>query len=106
LKIGPVGNGARIDNGDIRTFFERDDSIPSLFEGVDQSLGLELVYLTAKCSNGNSSHSASLLPYAQFEAEWSSSVYRGKFQIPNSKFQINRKRRIQMTKTIPRIISI
>jgi hypothetical protein len=73
LKIGPVGDGARIDNGDVRTFFERDDSIPSLFEGVDQSLGLELVHLASERSNGNSRHSIRYYLSRTMKPGWSSS---------------------------------
>jgi hypothetical protein len=45
-----------IDDGDIRTFFKRDESIPSLFQGIDQSLGFELVHFTSECGNRNGCH--------------------------------------------------
>jgi hypothetical protein len=57
LKVGPVGDGARIDDGDVRCFSEGNDGVLPLFEVIDQSLGLELVHLTTKRSYGNSRHS-------------------------------------------------
>jgi hypothetical protein len=56
LKIGAVCDGARIDNGDIRPFFEGDDSILSLFEGIDKNLRLELIHFTTECGDRNSGH--------------------------------------------------
>ena len=51
-----MGDGARIDDGDVRTFFEGDDSILPLFEGIDKSLRLELVHFTSECGHGNGRH--------------------------------------------------
>jgi hypothetical protein len=106
LKIGPVRDGARIDNSDVRTFSEGDDGVSSLFESIDKSLRLELVHLTSECGNRDGGHSTHYYLSRTIKADWGSRAYLGKFQIPNSKYQINPKHQIQMTETITPIIRI
>jgi hypothetical protein len=51
-----VSDCTSIDDGDIRTFFKEDESIPFPFQGVYKSLGLELVHFTSECGNGDRGH--------------------------------------------------
>jgi len=48
-----MGDGTGIDDRNVRPFFKRDEGIPSLFQGIDESFRFKLIYFAAKCSNRN-----------------------------------------------------
>ena len=56
LKIGPVSDGAGIDDGDIRRFSEGTQAIPALFQRSHQGFGFELIDFATQ--RGNSKRSS------------------------------------------------
>jgi hypothetical protein len=56
LKVRAVGDGAGIDDGDVRRFSERDKAVSLLFQGIHQDFGFELVDFAAQGSNTRSHH--------------------------------------------------
>jgi hypothetical protein len=56
LKIRTVGNGARINDGDIRRLPERDKAVSLFFQGIHQGFGFELVDFTAQRGKSNCCH--------------------------------------------------
>jgi hypothetical protein len=57
LKISPVRDRTRVDDGDVRPISEGDEGITSLFQGVCESLRLKLIHFAAEGGNGNGFHS-------------------------------------------------
>jgi hypothetical protein len=56
LKISAVGDGAGVDNSDIRRFSKRDKAVSLLLQGSHQGLGFKLVDFATQCSNSNCRH--------------------------------------------------
>jgi hypothetical protein len=67
-----MGNGASVDNRDIRPFFKRDEAIPSLFQGRHKGFRFKLVDFTTECGNSNGCHFPTGLLKNSIENQFSS----------------------------------
>jgi hypothetical protein len=56
LKVRAVGDGAGIDDGDVRRFSERDKAVSLSFQDIHQCFGFELVDFAAKSGNRHCCH--------------------------------------------------